>query len=142
MCLCVVPVVLVLWLYRYELRLVRRRAAVCLLGLRLVAILLLVFLICLQPILARSSSEELHGRVLIAVDRSGSMDVADPQRPTVDKLRLALALHLVRDICPDAQLLAWIEHYGKEGSPPWTAADKEPEDAERRAPARRRTPPS
>ena len=37
---------------------------------------------------AQSKTKELPGRVLVAVDRSDSMDVADPQRPPVDKLRL------------------------------------------------------
>src|SRR5262249_14315654 len=76
---------LVLWLYRYELRLVRRSAALTLLTLRLVLLLVLFFIVCFQPIVARSVTEELPGRVLIAVDRSASMDVADPQRPAVEK---------------------------------------------------------
>src|SRR5262245_56052563 len=93
--LCVVvPIFLVLWLYRYELRLVRRLTALALLVLRLAVVLTLLLVVCLQPIVAHATSEELQGRVLVAVDRSESMEVADPQRSTVDKLRLARALKL------------------------------------------------
>src|SRR5271165_3297893 len=64
-----VPVLLVLSLYRYELHLIRRSAAGFLLSLRLLVIVLLWFVVGLQPIVARFSSEELPGRVLVAVDR-------------------------------------------------------------------------
>src|SRR5262249_41145998 len=87
-----VPILLVLWLYRYELRLIRRLTALLLLGLRLAVICLLWLLIALQPVVARSTSEDLPGRVLIAVDRSGSTEVTDPQRTVLEKLRLARAL--------------------------------------------------
>src|SRR5207245_1748217 len=102
-CLGLAPV-LVFWLYRYELRLVRPWAARALLTLRLAVLLFLLFVVCFQPIVARSVTEELAGRVLIAVDRSASMDVADPQRPALEKLRLARALKLAGDICADSQI--------------------------------------
>src|SRR5437879_884897 len=106
-----VPVVLILWLYRYELRLVRPLPALALLALRLVLILFLLTVVCLQPIVARSTTEELPGRVIIAVDRSDSMEVADPQRQPVEKLRLARALKLAADLCPEAELDSWIRQY-------------------------------
>jgi hypothetical protein len=106
-----VPVALVVWLYRYELRLVSRVRATGLLLLRLAVLLLLAALVCLQPALARVTTEEVPGRVLVAVDRSGSTDLADPQRPAVDKLRLARALRLVGDLCTDEQLTGWIRQY-------------------------------
>src|SRR5947209_580618 len=83
--LAVVPVALILWLYRYELKLVSRWTARSLVALRLVVIALLWFLVCLQPTLARSPSTDLPGRVLLAVDLSDSMSVTDPQRPPVEK---------------------------------------------------------
>src|SRR5712692_3637472 len=58
--------VLAFWLYRYELRLVRRSAALALFMLRLVVLFFLFFVISFQPIVARSTTEELPGRVLIA----------------------------------------------------------------------------
>src|SRR5712671_3938706 len=71
--MAVVPGLLVLWLYRYELRLVRRSAALIFLTLRLLVLVLLWCVVGLQPIVARFSTEELPGRVLVAVDRSNSM---------------------------------------------------------------------
>src|SRR5205823_1328696 len=81
---CFAPVVLVGWLYRTELRLVRRATAHVLLALRLVAVVLLVFLMVFQPVVGRTATETVPGRVLVALDRSESMDVADPQRPVAD----------------------------------------------------------
>src|SRR5262245_29280899 len=116
---CVLPVVMVLGLYRYELRLVDRSVALGLLGLRLFVILLLLLVITLQPVAARPVIEEKPGRVLIAVDRSGSMDIPDPQRPAKDKLRLARAFRLARDFCTDLQLDEWISQYETTGNPRW-----------------------
>ncbi|HZY89917.1 MAG TPA: vWA domain-containing protein, partial [Gemmataceae bacterium] len=121
---CGVPLALVVWLYRYELRLVPRLTALGLLGLRVVALVLILFLACLQPIYARSRTEGLPGRVLIAVDRSDSMDVADPQRPAVDKLRLARALKLGGDLASDAQLAGWITDYEQKRGPQWAGQDE------------------
>jgi hypothetical protein len=75
--LFLVPPLLVLGLYRYELRLVQRGVAGLLLSLRLLALGFLLLLVGLQPIIERSRTEELPGRVIIAVDRSASMDVRD-----------------------------------------------------------------
>src|SRR6516162_6700587 len=72
-----VPLLLVVILYRYELHLIKRGAAALLLGLRVVALLLILFLLGLQPVYASTHTEEFPGRVLIAVDRSDSMDVTD-----------------------------------------------------------------
>src|SRR5262249_18632616 len=69
---CVVPLALVLWLYRWELRLVSRVTATALLGLRTLVLLLLLALVCLQPVHARDKTFGLPGRVLVAVDRSDS----------------------------------------------------------------------
>jgi hypothetical protein len=102
-------------LYLRELRQVRRSAALVLLLLRLVVLLAVLFLVGFQPVIAHSTTEELPGRVLLAMDRSESMAVADPQRPIVDKLRLARVLHLARDLCPDAQLDGWIRTFEESG---------------------------
>src|SRR5262249_41159600 len=59
--LCLVPLGLVVWLYRYEMLLVKRGVARALLGLRLVALLVLLTLVCLQPVYARTSRETLPG---------------------------------------------------------------------------------
>jgi hypothetical protein len=128
-----VPLILVVMLYRYELRLIKPGAAVFLLGLRLIVLLLILFLLGLQPIYARTHTEELPGRVLVAVDRSDSMDVTDPQRPTVEKLRLALSLKVAGDVCPDAMLQDWIKQYDDEGEVRrWVADNELADDAPKR----------
>ncbi len=116
---CLMPIALVGWLYRYELRLVRPGIARVLLGLRLLVVSMIVVVIAFQPVAAHTTSETLRGRVLVALDRSDSMNVTDPQRLLADKLRLALALHLVRDLCPDAQLDAWIKQTNRTGQIDW-----------------------
>jgi hypothetical protein len=128
-----VPVALVVLLYRYELRLIKRGVAIGLLALRLIVLLLILFLLGLQPVYARTHTEELPGRVLVAVDRSDSMDVTDPQRPAVEKLRLALALKVAGDVCPDALLQDWIKQYDDTGDVRrWVADNELADDAQKR----------
>jgi hypothetical protein len=100
--------VLLFLLYRREMRLVPRRFAIALLGLR-VAVIAAVFLtVALDPILARSVKEEVPGRVLIAVDRSDSMRVADPNRPLAEKLKIGKLLKLTTDLASEGQHDGWI----------------------------------
>ena len=94
-------------LYRYELKLIPRRFARILLALRVVLIACVVLLVAVEPVVCRVRTEEVPGRVMIAIDRSDSMTVADPARPTVEKLRLAKILKLVPDIAGDSQLDSW-----------------------------------
>jgi hypothetical protein len=75
--LCLLPLALVIWLYRYEMQLVARTTALGLLFLRVAVLALLLILVCLQPIYGRTRTDNLPGYVLVAVDRSASMDVAD-----------------------------------------------------------------
>jgi hypothetical protein len=111
---------LLLWLYSYEVRLVRSSTAIGLLTLRALVLALLWFVV-LQPVVSRPSSEKLTGRVLIALDRSDSMSVADPQRDNVDKIKLARGLGLAADFCKDDQLDAWLKQYSERGSPIFAA---------------------
>ncbi len=99
---------LIVWLYRYESRLIRPAAARLLMGLRVLVIGMLWLLTSLRPFFDRTLSETIPGRVLIALDRSDSMQLTDPQRPVLEKLQHAKKLKLVADICPDTQLDAWI----------------------------------
>jgi len=71
---------LLLVLYREERRLVSRGAGLGLLGLRVLAAAVLV-LALFEPIAARTWSEAVRGRVLVAVDDSESMTTVDPNRP-------------------------------------------------------------
>jgi hypothetical protein len=130
---CLVPAALVVSLYRYELRLVNAGVALALLLLRLLVVALILLLVGFQPIFARSHVEELPGRVLIAVDRSDSMDVTDPQRPPGEKLRLARVLKLAEDVCPDALLDDWIRQCDERNEVKhWVAENEFPDDAGRR----------
>src|SRR5262245_24616599 len=105
---------LLIWLYSYELKLVRPLTATGLLALRAVALALLWFVI-MQPVVARPTSEKLPGYVLIALDRSDSMGVTDPQRDNAEKLRLARGLGLARDLVKDGKLDDWIKQYADQG---------------------------
>lgn len=116
---CLLPVVLVGLLYRYELQLVRRSLARLFLGLRMLIVFMLAFVIAFRPVVGHSASEEIQGRVVVAIDRSESMSVADPQRPLADKLRLAKALHVVRDLVSDSTLDAWIKQADATGQVQW-----------------------
>jgi hypothetical protein len=83
---------LVFRLYRHELRLVPRRFALALLGLRLALVAALFLVVGLKPALARTVSETVPSKVLIAADRSDSMGVTDAQRSTAEKQALARGL--------------------------------------------------
>jgi len=121
--LAVVPLALVAALYRYELRLVPRSAALVLLGLRVAVLALIVFLVGFQPVYARDVKFDLPGRILVAVDRSDSTDVADPQRTPLERLRLARALRLAADLADDATLDGWIKEYEDGRTPRWDERD-------------------
>jgi hypothetical protein len=130
--LALAALALIAWLYRYELHLAPARAARSLLGLRLLVVALILLLVCLKPVYARTETFQLPGRVLVAVDRSDSMNVADPQREPAEKLRLARALGLARGLCSNEQLTAWIKDYEQKREPRWVTP------AEARDPVRRR----
>src|SRR5262249_13408358 len=83
---------LIVRLYRHELRLIPRRAALLLLGLRLALVLTLFLVTSMKPALARTVSETVPSKVLIAVDRSDSMGVPDPQRSAAEKDALVRGL--------------------------------------------------
>jgi len=84
-------------LYRHELKLVPRRFALVLLALRLALVALLFLVAGLKPSLARTVSETVPSKVLVAVDRSDSMSIADPQRSPDEKLQLATGLKYSQD---------------------------------------------
>jgi len=129
---CAVPVGLILWLYRYELKLVPRGTALGLLGLRTVIAVLILFLVCLRPVHIQLNRHKFDSRVLIAVDISDSMAVTDPQRTPLEKLRLAAALGITVEGVSAEQIAGWIEAYQKTGQIEWLRADEFPGDPARR----------
>src|ERR1051326_3254389 len=105
----VVPLLLIVMLARYESRLVPGLTAVRLVGFRLVVLFLILFLVLCQPSVAWPQRDKPRELIVIAVDRSGSMSVSDPQRPPELKLKVALALRLARDLASDMELEEWAE---------------------------------
>jgi hypothetical protein len=98
----VLPVALVVCLYRYELRLVRRPHALGLLGLRLVVLTLLWAVVALQPTVSHFDTEMVPSEVLVAVDISQSMDVADTQCTPEEADALATAFAVT-----PAEVVGW-----------------------------------
>ena len=86
-----VALLLALALSREERRLVSRRAGLGLLGLRLLAVLVLMAAL-FEPVVARPVREPGRGRVIVAVDVSASMETADPGRSPDERRRLARTL--------------------------------------------------
>lgn len=87
----------ILWvLYRREVRLVPKRVARLLMALRLAAVLAVFLTTAADPSFVAVTSKEVPSRVLICVDTSDSMRVADPQRPQDEQQRIATALNISR----------------------------------------------
>lgn len=116
---------LIFRLYRHELKLVPRRFALTLLGLRLALVGVLFLVTSMKPALGRTVTETVPSKVLIAVDRSDSMGIPDPQRSPAEKLELAKGLKLVKDVASDSTLDGWLRE-ARNG--PFTPADKEKYD--------------
>ena len=85
---------LLLALYRQEMKLVGRAAGSWLLILRGCVIFLLLGTVLWQPVFTRNHEPNNAGRILVAVDSSGSMNIPDPQRSPTEKTSLARALNL------------------------------------------------
>lgn len=124
-----VPLVLLVALYRYEMRLVRPATAAGLLALRLLVLFAVLALVCLQPVVSHETRVELPGRVIVVVDRSASTALADPQRAPAAKLRLALAFGLHRPGLPDALVRQWAEQLEAGREPTWATPDEGGADA-------------
>ena len=84
-----VPLLAILILCRYELRLVSRGAACGLLALRVLIVVVLWAAVALQPHVAHVNVTETKARIRIAVDVSASMNVADTQRTAEERQALA-----------------------------------------------------
>jgi hypothetical protein len=116
-----VAVYFMVWLYRHETRVVRRRVAVALLVLRSAAVLIVLLTLTFDPVFMRTTTEPVPGRVLVAFDTSDSMRVTDPHRPIGEKLRLITAIRLASDLYSESELNALIgrtERSGEVDLPP------------------------
>ncbi|MCE9532395.1 MAG: hypothetical protein K8T89_14935, partial [Planctomycetes bacterium] len=99
---------LIIRLYRYELRFITRSWATTLLSLRMLIVAIILFVVGLKPTMRYISKETIPSHVLIAIDRSESMDITDPQRDPIEKLEVARGLKLATDLADDATLSRWI----------------------------------
>jgi hypothetical protein len=93
--------VLLALLYRYERRVVSRRAGWLLLSLRLCAALALVFAL-FEPISRVTFRERLRGRLILGVDLSDSMTTVDARRSDSNRRALAQLLDLSPAIVPES----------------------------------------
>lgn len=130
--LCLIPLSLIIYLYRTELKIITKGAASLLLSLRLVVVTLVLFLVCLQPTYGMDREKEIPGRVILAVDVSESMNVVDPQRPDEEKLQLALALGFHKGKVSDEQIKDWIDAHRKKRSIDWVSENEHKDDAKKR----------
>jgi hypothetical protein len=108
---------LVFRLYRYELCFIAKKAANGLLVLRLVVIALIFVVVALRPSMRYVTTKVIPSRVLIAIDRSDSMSITDPQREPVEALELARGLKLAGDLASDDKINSWIEQLNRGGAP-------------------------
>jgi hypothetical protein len=95
--LFLVPALGILYFTRHERRLLSRGRAVLFAAIRLAVLSVVWALVALQPSLQNMRTQPRVSRVLIAVDASMSMQVADPQRNRDEKESLAHALGLRED---------------------------------------------
>lgn len=91
-----VALALLVVLYRFERRLVSRRAGGTLLALRLLAASALLAAL-FDPIAERQFIEDVRGRIVLGVDLSESMDTVDPARTASELESLARTLRLKPD---------------------------------------------
>jgi hypothetical protein len=108
--------VLVVRIYRNELRHVGLPLSLILLTLRFAAIIALCLILLFNPILVSSVKEEVKGRVLVALDCSDSMTVSDTERPLVEKLKLGKLLRLTTHLASEYQHDHWIQQLQRDGS--------------------------
>lgn len=85
---------LVLWLYRREARQVTPRKAFLLLSLRSLTLLTVLGVTCLRPVVSHTTRTTVPSKVLIALDRSDSMNETDPHRSADEASAFARGLKL------------------------------------------------
>ncbi len=78
----------VFWLYRLERRIVSRRAGVALTALRVLIVLALLAMLG-KPVLRRQRQWDEPATLVLLIDRSASMHIADRQAESYERLRLA-----------------------------------------------------
>lgn len=124
-------IVMIVILLRYERRLVPRKVGWTLLLLRF-ALIAVVFLTFLEPVLSWTLDRERTGRIVVAVDLSESMAVADEHAAPIEKLRWARALGLIGNDAVDDRVDEWEKAFAEGREPEWVD-ENEKRDAGRAA---------
>lgn len=111
-------VLFLIWrIYRYELKFITRPSAIVLFLLRCVVFTLIFIAAFFQPMIRYTSTQVIPSRIVIAIDRSDSMSITDPQRSALESLELAKGLKLAGDLADDSKVDSWIASL-KNGSQP------------------------
>ncbi len=111
-------ILFLIWrIYRYEMRFIRKGAAAGLFALRCAVVALIFVMVFFRPTVRYTSTRTIQSRIVIAVDRSDSMSITDPQRSPLESLELAKSLKLVADLADDSKLDSWMAHLKNGGEP-------------------------
>ena len=119
----VVSAICIMMLFRYERRLISPGLGWILLLLRTLLVVL-VFAILLEPVLAWTVDKERSGRVVVAVDVSGSMETKDSHASKAERLRVARALGMIGNAKINERLDRWVKAYEQDQEPEWVGADE------------------
>jgi hypothetical protein len=122
---------LIFALHAYERKLISKTLGTLLLALR-TAVVVCLFLVLLEPVMAWKTSAERTGRVVIAVDGSLSMETVDLQSTTAEKLQWARAIGLIGTADNDERINRWLAALGKGETPEYATAQEEPDPEKRK----------
>jgi hypothetical protein len=122
---------LIFVLHAYERKLISKTLGTVLLALR-TAVVVCLFLVLLEPVLAWTTAAERTGRIVVAVDGSLSMETVDLQSTVAEKLQWARAIGLIGNTENDERLNRWIAAYDKGETPEWATTQEEADPEKRR----------
>lgn len=122
---------LIAMLLRYERRLVTRQTGLMLLLLRC-GTLLLLFFVCLQPVLSWTIERKQRGRFIVAIDVSQSMQTKDEHASLGEKLRWARALGMIGNAEVNDRIDRWIAAAAAGREPEWVLPDETSDPEKRR----------
>ena len=117
-------------LFHYERQLVSRGLGYGLLALRLLLVLI-VFLVLLEPIWTWTRDETERGRVLVALDVSESMETQDAQAAPQEKLRWARAVGMLGGDETSQLVDGWIQAFEQGEEPTWVSEEEAVDEGRR-----------
>lgn len=129
----VAAVGLSIWLLRLERKLVSRSVGWSLLALRM-SILTALLITLSQPLLTQRFDVSRHGRIILAIDASLSMETQDHHASRAEKLRWAQALGMLGNAETNPLIDAWVAAAESGKEPDWLGGEG---DGEEQTPAER-----